>query len=158
MADRLIGHASEPVDDIALLVIAWTRPGDTERKTSFRGIRRRATGYPAAMNTTLAQTAAAAAGAGMTVIVVLGVLITVMLVWAVRLGIGVRRREPVPPRPAEQPTPPASGPVHEEREAREPNEVPRAGDGGERLDPHQLGGGPSRRSADQSRPRFDDTP
>ncbi|MEU3280615.1 DUF6479 family protein [Streptomyces antibioticus] len=108
------------------------------------------------MNTTLAQTAAAASGAGTAVIVVLGALLTVMLVWAVRLGIGVRRREPAPPRPAEQPTPPASGPVHEEREAREPNEVPRVGADGEHLDPHQLGGGPSRRSAEQSRPRFDD--
>ncbi|MFF4113436.1 DUF6479 family protein [Streptomyces sp. NPDC001714] len=106
------------------------------------------------MDTALEQLAAAGSVAGMVVIVVCGVLVTAALMGAVRLGIGVRRRESAPPRRAEQPRLPDSGPVREERSMREPNEVPRADDGGERLTPYQLGNAPSRPSADKARPRW----
>ncbi|MER5515814.1 DUF6479 family protein [Streptomyces sp. NPDC002763] len=66
--------------------------------------------------------------------------------------MGVRRRESAPPRRSEHPTPPRStGPV---REMREPNEGPRAGSGGERLTPYQLGNAPSGSSENQTRPRW----
>jgi len=48
-----------------------------------------------------------------------GLVIVALLVWAVRLGIKVRQREPAPPRPDEQPRLPESGPVGEIREQRE---------------------------------------
>ncbi|MGW2228422.1 DUF6479 family protein [Streptomyces formicae] len=69
-----------------------------------------------------------------------GFVIAVALVWAVWMGIRVRRREPDPPRPAEQPKLPPSGPVREVREVREPDEVPKADDHHARLTPHELRG------------------
>lgn len=111
-------------------------------------------GYPALMYTALEQLAAAGSAAGTIIVVVCGVLLTAALMGAVRLGIGVRRREPAPPRRSEQPKLPDSGPVREERNMREPNEVPRAADDGARLTPHQLGNAPSRPSGDQTRPRW----
>ncbi|WP_181805360.1 DUF6479 family protein, partial [Streptomyces shenzhenensis] len=102
------------------------------------------------MYTALEQLAAAGSAAGTIIVVVCGVLLTAALMGAVRLGIGVRRREPAPPRRSEQPKLPDSGPVREERNMREPNEVPRAADDGARLTPHQLGNAPSRPSGDQT--------
>ncbi|MFE1285700.1 DUF6479 family protein [Streptomyces sp. NPDC058751] len=91
-----------------------------------------------------------------TLVALLGGLVLVgVLVWAVGLGMRARRRKPGPPKPHEQPTLPQSGPAHETSQIREPNEVPRAGDEGERLSPHQLGGPGSRRSDRQERPRWD---
>ncbi|MFF3413993.1 DUF6479 family protein [Streptomyces sp. NPDC002698] len=84
-----------------------------------------------------------------------GLLIVGGLVWAVRLGIKARRREPGPPRPHEQPAPPESGPVHESREMREPDEVPRAADESERLTPYQLHSSGGKRSERQERPRWE---
>ncbi|MFF8729432.1 DUF6479 family protein [Streptomyces sp. NPDC015171] len=107
------------------------------------------------MHTTLEQLAAAGSTAGALVIVVCGVLVAAALVGAVALGIRVRRREPAPPRRSEQPTVPPSGPVREESGLREPNEVPRAGDDGDRLTPHQLGNAPTRPGRDQARPRWE---
>ncbi|MGW0970026.1 DUF6479 family protein [Streptomyces sp. NPDC002516] len=83
-----------------------------------------------------------------------GLVIVGALVWAVGLGIRARRREPGPPKAHEQPRLPQSGPAHETSEIREPNEVPRAANEGERLTPHQLGGSGSRRSDRQERPRW----
>ncbi|MFD5814078.1 DUF6479 family protein [Streptomyces sp. f51] len=83
-----------------------------------------------------------------------GLVIAGALVWAVGLGIRARRREPGPPKAHEQPRLPQSGPAHETSEIREPNEVPRAANEGERLTPHQLGGSGSRRSDRQERPRW----
>lgn len=74
--------------------------------------------------------------------------------WAVRLGISVRRQEPAPPRPADHPTLPPSGPVMESREMREPDEVPRAGDGGRRLTPYEIHASGTKRSGHQKRPRW----
>ncbi|MES4908634.1 MULTISPECIES: DUF6479 family protein [unclassified Streptomyces] len=106
------------------------------------------------MDTTQEHMAAAGSAAGIVVIVLCGLLITAALVWIVPLGIRARRRQPAPPRRAEQPTLPDSGPVREERQMREPNEVPRATRGGARRTPHELGNNPSRPSGDQSRPRW----
>ncbi|MFE2991947.1 DUF6479 family protein [Streptomyces sp. NPDC059262] len=83
-----------------------------------------------------------------------GLLIAGALVWAVLLGIRVRKGEPGPPRPDEQPRLPESGPVHEIREMREPDEVPVAKDESERLMPYELHQADSKRSADQQVPRW----
>ncbi|MFQ6148393.1 DUF6479 family protein [Streptomyces seoulensis] len=100
-----------------------------------------------------------AAGAGSAVgilLVVIGGLIVVgLLLWAVRFGIKVKQREPRTPRGGEHPTLPDSGPVHETRQRREPDEVPRAEETGRRLSPHELGSPGTRRSEDQDRPRWD---
>ncbi|GHE45822.1 hypothetical protein GCM10018785_14370 [Streptomyces longispororuber] len=84
----------------------------------------------------------------------IGLVVAVALTWAVWLGIRVRRREPARPRPEEQPRLPEGGPVHEVRERREPDEVPRSD---ERLTPHQLKGQGtvgSKRSDDQEPDRW----
>jgi hypothetical protein len=101
--------------------------------------------------------AASGAAMGMVAAVVGGLVIVALLVWAVRLGIDVRQREPAPPRPDEQPRLPDSGAVREVRERREPDEVPRTPDG-ERLLPHNLRHSGSRRSENRERPRWDAGP
>ncbi|MFF7970022.1 DUF6479 family protein [Streptomyces sp. NPDC007905] len=106
------------------------------------------------MNAATYEAAAGGQVFGYVLILVAGVAITAGLVWAVRLGMRVRRREPAPPRPDEQPKPPPSGPVRETQEMREPDEVPRAADESERLTPHQLGNAGTRRAEDQRRPRW----
>ncbi|WP_406369075.1 DUF6479 family protein [Streptomyces sp. NBC_00647] len=83
-----------------------------------------------------------------------GLVLVGVLVWAVRLGIGVRRRQPDPPRTEEHPTMPSGGPVHETVEVREPDEVPRATEENERLTPHQLHSSGSKRSDEQTRTRW----
>ncbi|MFC7309584.1 DUF6479 family protein [Streptomyces monticola] len=82
-----------------------------------------------------------------------GLIVAGALIWAVWLGLRVRRREPGPPRPEEQPRLPDGGPVGDVSEVREPDEVPR--DQG-RLMPHELKGdhAGSRRSGDQSPRRW----
>ncbi|MFI9802811.1 DUF6479 family protein [Streptomyces sp. NPDC052301] len=99
----------------------------------------------------------AAAGAqvfGYVLILIAGVACVAGLIWAFRLGIKVREREPAPPRPHEQPTVPPSGPVRETREMRQSDQVPRAADESERLTPHQLGNVGTKRADDQRRPRW----
>ncbi|MFH8798475.1 DUF6479 family protein [Streptomyces sp. NPDC017936] len=87
--------------------------------------------------------------------VVVGVVLVGALIWAVRLGIRVRGREPAPPRPDEQPRMPAAGPVRESHETREPNEMPRSTDG-TRLTPHELRPTGGRAAGDEpDRPRWD---
>ncbi|MGV9246076.1 DUF6479 family protein [Streptomyces sp. NPDC003710] len=83
-----------------------------------------------------------------------GLVIVAALIWAVRLGIRVRRREPAPPRPSDHPKPPPGGPVMESREVRKPNEVPRAEDESQRLTPHELHPTGTTRSENQERPRW----
>ncbi|MFH8217995.1 DUF6479 family protein [Streptomyces sp. NPDC018057] len=108
------------------------------------------------MDTFRLQAAASAGSVFGTVVIVVGALVIVgALVWAVRFGIKVKQREPRAPRGGEHPTLPDSGPVHETRQRREPDEVPRAEETGRRLTPHELGSPGSRRSEDQSRPRWD---
>ncbi|MFK4144683.1 DUF6479 family protein [Streptomyces sp. NPDC004065] len=108
------------------------------------------------MDTTRYEAAAAGSAFGGVVIVVGGLVIAAALIWAVRLGIGVKQREPRTPRGGEHPTRPESGPAHETRQRREPDEVPRAEETGRRLTPHELGSSGSRRSQEQTRPRWED--
>ncbi|MEV1081456.1 DUF6479 family protein [Streptomyces sp. NPDC050211] len=92
---------------------------------------------------------------GLIAVLIGGLLIAGALVWAVRLGIKVRRREPGPPGPHEQPSVPSTGPVREAQEVREQNEVPQAGDkSGRRLTPHELQPSGSKRSESQKRRRW----
>lgn len=83
-----------------------------------------------------------------------GLFIAGALVWAVFLGIRVRRKELPPPRPDEQPRLPDTGAVHEEREMREPDEVPHAADESERLMPYNVHAAGSRHADDQHRKRW----
>ncbi|MER6980880.1 DUF6479 family protein [Streptomyces carpinensis] len=87
---------------------------------------------------------------------VVGLVLVAVLIGAFWLGARIRRREPAPPRPEEQPRLPDSGPVGEVLENREPDEVPRSDD---RLTPHRLkahGNLGSRTSPTQARPRWDE--
>ncbi|MBA2947528.1 hypothetical protein H1D24_17375 [Streptomyces sp. PSKA28] len=84
----------------------------------------------------------------------MGLVIVGVLIAAVWLGIRVRNRESAPPRPEEQPRPPASGPVREVSESRERDEVPR---GDTRLTPHEFpsfGNVGGKRGGDQRRRRW----
>ncbi|NEC84574.1 DUF6479 family protein [Streptomyces sp. SID12501] len=83
-----------------------------------------------------------------------GLIVVALLIWAVRLGVKVKEAESPPPRPEEQPRLPETGPVHEEREMREPNEVPHTSEEGVRIDPHNLDPSGSKRGEDQTRPRW----
>ncbi|WP_406208205.1 MULTISPECIES: DUF6479 family protein [unclassified Streptomyces] len=97
---------------------------------------------------------AAARGALAGGLLVAGVVVVALLIGAFVLGARIRRREPRPPRPEEQPRLPAEGPVHEVREHREPAEVPKSD---QRVTPHDLpahGNIPSRTSPSQERPRW----
>lgn len=83
-----------------------------------------------------------------------GLVIAGGLIWAVRLGIRVRRQEPRPPTPDEQTRLPDSGAVHEMREMREPDEVPHAADESERLMPYNMHAAGSKHADDQHRKRW----
>ncbi|WP_329267183.1 DUF6479 family protein [Streptomyces sp. NBC_01451] len=83
-----------------------------------------------------------------------GLIVVALLIWAVRLGVKAKEAELPPPRPDEQPTLPETGPVHEEREMREPNEVPHTSEDSDRLDPHNLDASGTKRGDDQTRPRW----
>ena len=106
------------------------------------------------MNTAMYEAATRAQVFGYVLILAVGVACVAGLIWAFLLGFRVRRREPAPPRPEEQPRLPPTGPVRESREMREPDEVPRAAAAGERLTPHQITNIRSRRADDQRRPRW----
>jgi uncharacterized iron-regulated membrane protein len=83
-----------------------------------------------------------------------GLIIAGALIWAVRMGIKVRRQEPRPPTVDEQPRLPAHGAVHEVREMRDADEVPHAADESERLMPYQLHTSGSKHAEDQHRRRW----
>ncbi|MBV2357181.1 hypothetical protein KUM39_22865 [Streptomyces sp. J2-1] len=91
---------------------------------------------------------------GYVMILVVGLAVAAGLILAFRLGFKVRQREPAPPRPEEQPRLPEGGPVGDSLEMREPDEVPVADAGDDRLTPHHFGNVASRRAEDQSRPRW----
>ncbi|MFD5446852.1 DUF6479 family protein [Streptomyces sp. NPDC003470] len=83
-----------------------------------------------------------------------GLVVAGMLILAVRIGMRAMEQESTRPRAEEQPHLPASGPVYEEREMREPDEIPLNTDGSPRLMPYQLHHAGSRRGADQNRRRW----
>ncbi|MBT2412386.1 hypothetical protein J7I94_17720 [Streptomyces sp. ISL-12] len=83
-----------------------------------------------------------------------GLVIAGALIWAVRVGMRVMDRDTSHPRPDEQPRLPLTGPVHEEREMREPDDVPVMADGGARLMPYELHPASTRRGKDQNRRRW----
>ncbi|MFH0517894.1 DUF6479 family protein [Streptomyces sp. M41] len=104
----------------------------------------------------LASTNIAAEGALGIGLVVAGLVVVALLIGAFVLGARVRRREPAPPRPDEQPRLPESGPVHETREIREPSEMPTSD---HRLTPHEMpahGNVPSRPSESGERRRWEE--
>ncbi|MFE3634318.1 DUF6479 family protein [Streptomyces sp. NPDC059168] len=106
------------------------------------------------MNTATYQAVSGTQVFGYVLVLVVGVALVAGLLWAFRPGVAVRRREPAPPLPEEQPELPPSGPVREASEMREPLEMPRTEDGSERLTPHRIGDAGSRRADDQRRPRW----
>jgi hypothetical protein len=83
-----------------------------------------------------------------------GLIIAGALIWAVSLGMRVRDEELPRPHPDEQPKMPETGPVHEVREMREPDEVPVTEDDRERLMPYQLHHSGSKTGEDQHRRRW----
>ncbi|WP_345141390.1 DUF6479 family protein [Streptomyces mexicanus] len=107
------------------------------------------------MDTTRYETVAAGSAAGIALVVIGGIIVVGLLIWAFRLGIKVMQRESRTPRHSEHPKLPDSGPVYETQQRREPDEVPDADETGRRLTPHELGASGSRRSEDQSRPRWE---
>jgi hypothetical protein len=106
------------------------------------------------MNPTYFETAMSNAAVGALGAFIGGLVVVAALVWAVRLGIAVRRRESDPPRPHEHPRMPEGGPPYEALEVREPDEVSEATDGRERLTPHELHSSGTKRSEKQARPRW----
>ncbi|MFW6690571.1 DUF6479 family protein [Streptomyces sp. MAR4 CNX-425] len=112
-----------------------------EGAAAVRGrVQNRVPWVPGPMRTDSQRTAPAVAADAVTAGLLpflLGLVLVAVLVGAVWLGIRIRSREPAPPRPEDQPRPPASGPVPHVTEEREPAEVPR---GRGRLTPHELPG------------------
>ncbi|MEU6375925.1 DUF6479 family protein [Streptomyces sp. NPDC046909] len=87
-------------------------------------------------------------------LLVAGLVVVAMLIGAFWMGARIRRREPPPPTPEEQPRLPEGGPVREIRENREPDEVPR---GDRRVLPHEspaFGNSPTRTGPEKERPRW----
>ncbi|MFE5186130.1 DUF6479 family protein [Streptomyces sp. NPDC056628] len=104
----------------------------------------------------IASTDIAAEGALGIGLAVVGLVLVALLIGAFALGVRSKRREPPRPRPEEQPRLPADGPVHEIRENREPDEVPRSD---QRTTPHEMPGSgnvSSRGSSSKGRRRWDE--
>ncbi|PWI13520.1 hypothetical protein DI272_04755 [Streptomyces sp. Act143] len=89
-------------------------------------------------------------------LLVAGLVVVALLLGAFWMGARVRRREPPPPRPEEQPRLPEGGPVREVAENREPDEVPRSD---HRLTPHEMpafGNSSTRTGPEKARRRWTD--
>ncbi|MFJ6084677.1 DUF6479 family protein [Streptomyces sp. NPDC092369] len=84
-------------------------------------------------------------------LVAVGVVIVAVLLGAFWMGSRARRRQPPPPRPEEQPQVPQGGPVREEREHRESDEVPQDG---RRRTPHEMTGSSTPTDPAQKRRRW----
>lgn len=81
-----------------------------------------------------------------------GLVVAGALIWAVRIGMRVMDKDVHHPSPEEQPRMPEGGPVHEEREVREPDEV--IPEDGRRLMPYEIHQARTRTGKDQSRKRW----
>lgn len=110
-------------------------------------------GYPMVMDTSHWQLALDGARVFMPII---GVVVVAALIAAFAWGRRLRAHQPAPPRPEEQPHVPPGGPVGEESELREPDEL----EGRDaRLTPHELNGGGTgqdRRSSSQKDRKWDE--
>ncbi|GGT28097.1 DUF6479 family protein [Streptomyces chromofuscus] len=85
---------------------------------------------------------------------VVAIAVVAMLAGSFWLGNRIKLNEPPRPRPDEQPHLPPEGPVHEVRQNREPDEVPRTPKGGRPLTPYELTNMRTRPSASKDRPRW----
>ncbi|MFC5669113.1 DUF6479 family protein [Streptomyces incanus] len=83
-----------------------------------------------------------------------GLVIAGALIWAVRVGMKVMDQEELRPNPEDQPRLPETGAIREEREMREPDEMPLSPRDGERLMPYQLHHSATRTGKDQQRKRW----
>ncbi|WP_329406715.1 DUF6479 family protein [Streptomyces sp. NBC_00704] len=104
--------------------------------------------------TTASQQLAAASGLLSLGLFVVGMALLAVLGGGFWLGARVKSRESARPRPEEQPHLPPGGAVHEIRENREPDEVPRTAEGGRPLTPYELTNMQTRASTDKKRPRW----
>ncbi|GHH73362.1 hypothetical protein GCM10018793_12010 [Streptomyces sulfonofaciens] len=94
---------------------------------------------------------ALSAGLAAGLILIVGLPVVGGLIWAVALGIRIRREEPPTPQEEDQPRLPEGGPVVEAQERREPDELPPRP---ERLLPHELRTQGSHTSSNQRRRRW----
>ncbi|WP_149548027.1 DUF6479 family protein [Streptomyces marokkonensis] len=83
-----------------------------------------------------------------------GLIVVGALIWAVRVGMRYMDQEEPRPKPEEQPRLPDGGAVHEMREMREPDEMPKVERGGSRLMPYELHHSATRTGKDQNRKRW----
>ena len=104
--------------------------------------------------TTASQQLAAASGLLSLGLFVVGMALLAVLGGSFWLGARVKSRESARPRPEEQPHLPPGGAVHEIRENREPDVVPRTAVGGRPLTPYELTNMQTRSSTDKKRPRW----
>ncbi|MEU0058206.1 DUF6479 family protein [Streptomyces sp. NPDC006334] len=105
------------------------------------------------MSTATSQLAASSGLLSLAMFLVAVVLLA-LLAGSFWLGARVKRSEPPRPRPDEQPHLPPEGAVHEIRENREPDDVPRVSKGGRALTPYELTNLQTRPSDAKSRPRW----
>ncbi|MEU6288532.1 DUF6479 family protein [Streptomyces sp. NPDC015140] len=106
------------------------------------------------MSTATYELLAASDAVNVTVAFILGLVVAGALIGAVRIGMRVMDRESDRPRAEDQPHLPETGAVREEREMREPDEIPLNQDGSPRLMPYELHHSGSRRGEDQRRKRW----
>ncbi|MBG0857454.1 hypothetical protein I2W78_37820 [Streptomyces spinoverrucosus] len=105
------------------------------------------------MNTASMQLAAPS-GLLLLIPIVVAVAVLVVLWGSFWMGNRIKLGEPPRPRPEDQPHLPPGGAVHEVRENREPDEVPRIPKGGRPLTPYELTNMRTRPSASKDRPRW----
>ncbi|GAB7110765.1 DUF6479 family protein [Streptomyces phaeofaciens JCM 4814] len=103
---------------------------------------------------TTASQLAAASGLLSLMLFVVGMAVIALLAGGFWMGSRIKTRESPRPRPEEQPHLPPEGAVHEIRENREPEEVPRTPKGGRPLTPYQLTNMQTRASSSKTRPRW----
>ncbi|MFI5685216.1 DUF6479 family protein [Streptomyces sp. NPDC051636] len=97
---------------------------------------------------------AAASGLMSLVLFVVAVAVLAILGGGFWLTSRIKYSESPRPRPEEQPHLPPDGAVHEVRQNREPDEVPRTPKGGRPLTPYELTNMHTRPSESKDRPRW----
>ncbi|WP_416981148.1 DUF6479 family protein [Streptomyces sp. T028] len=97
---------------------------------------------------------AATSGLISLVLFLVAVVVVGLMAGSFWLGARIKERESPRPRPEEQPHLPPDGAVHEIRENRESQEVPRTAKGERPLTPYELTNLQTRSSADKTRRRW----